>query len=790
MVCCVSLGLLLACRVDDRVEDLGTRAVVIGIDGADWKVIDALAEQGYLPNLTRLRSRGVWGEIETLHDIPLSPVIWTSVATGKTADEHGISWFMVDQPDGTRVPVRSTNRRVKAIWNILAEEKRRATVLGWWATYPAEDVGPGVVVSDGLGFHGFGSTARGGDDGRKTHPPTLFDEVSLLMPPEQQITAEFAQRFIGIEPDRYRQVMYSPARDARHDPLNPIHLFQQYAVTALGYTAIAEELLERPYDLFMVYYEQVDSFSHLFMKYAPPRLDWIEERPYQRFKDVVSEWYKQQDRLLGRLLAKVDLETTAVFVLSDHGFKSGERRIRSEEVVDARRAHLDHEPFGIFLAAGPHIRGGVEVEGASVLDVTPTVLHYLGFPVAQDMVGKVVEQVYEPEFLERHPIRYVATYESPEEKQRPTEIEHADDAQVARNLEALETLGYLSSSSGDRSDRSSDDVAVEGEESSPEVHNNLGRVHLAKGAIDSARAEFEKALELDPKNADALLNLSSILRAEGRGLQAEQMVERALQFDPNSIGALTQLAEIKRDQGELDEAIRLFGEALNIGDGLPFLYLGLGDVLQRSGRLDEALTAFRSALELDPDSYKARYNLGVTLGNQGKVEAAIVEYEKALELAPSTLEGAMSHNNLGAIHLDRGELEPAAARFRQAAALAPAHLESRYNLGIIYLDQGRVEEAVALFEAAARLQPNHELVNLRLGVAYMALGRNEDAHRSLLLVRRLYPQNWGAALYLALLFARAERPDEARPLLIEALELGGEAAREQAGSFPLLARLL
>ena len=75
---------LFGCGSKDGARELDTRAVVIGIDGADWKVIDALAATGGMPNLTRLRERGVSGPIETLNDIALSPVIWTSVATGKT----------------------------------------------------------------------------------------------------------------------------------------------------------------------------------------------------------------------------------------------------------------------------------------------------------------------------------------------------------------------------------------------------------------------------------------------------------------------------------------------------------------------------------------------------------------------------------------------------------------------------------------------------------------------------------------------------------------------------------
>ena len=124
------------------------------------------------------------------------------------------------------------------------------------------------------------------------------------------------QRFLHVTPERYRNGRFDPGRHPKRDPGNPLHLFQQYAVTAQGYTAIAEKLLEEPYDLFLLYYEQVDSFSHLFMKHAAPKLDWITDEDHARFKDVVAEWYAYQDELLGRVLEKIDLGTTAVFVVS------------------------------------------------------------------------------------------------------------------------------------------------------------------------------------------------------------------------------------------------------------------------------------------------------------------------------------------------------------------------------------------------------------------------------------------------------------------------------------------
>ena len=766
----VVVSALAACGGDPDVRDLGTRAVVIGIDGADWKIIDALIAEGEMPNLRRLRDRGSSGPIETLHDIALSPVIWTSVATGKTADKHGIAWFMVDRPDGTRVPVRSYNRKCSAIWNVLGDHERRAVGVGWWATYPAEQIGAGAVVSAGLGYHGFGSTARDGSDDHKTYPASLFGRVSALVPAEQQVTAEFARRFIRITAEEYRSSICDPARSPKRDPRNPIHLFQEYVITAQGYTAIAEELLAQPYDLLMLYYEQVDSFSHLFMKYAPPKLEWVDPAEFERYRDFVAEWYKYQDELIGRLLERIDLERTAVFVLSDHGFKSGERRIRSEKTVDIRRAHLDHEKAGIFLAAGPHIRRGVEVQNVSVLDIAPTLLHYLGFAVGRDMDGKVVEEIFETEFRKPNPIRYVETHEDAAHVPAvpATAIaEQPGDADLAEQMQRLQALGYV-------------------EESSPEIHNNLGRLKLGRGRVDEAQREFEKALELDPNNAAALLNLGMIRRLEGRIAEAEHYAKRALQVDPNSINALAQLAELKRDQNDLDESIRLYGEAMAIDDSQPFLFLGLGDSLQRAGRYDEAERAFRSVLELDPDSFEAHYNLGVTHLQRDRLDEAVESFDKALRLDPDHPAAALALNNLGDIHLRRGEVEPAVESFRRAVEASPGHLESQFNLGSLYLSQGKLDEAIELLERAAQLQPDHELVHSRLGMAYLHNGQNQSAYKSLLLVRRLYPKNWIAPLGLALLHAGSDQPEKARELLDESFRLGGDTARQEAANYPIL----
>ena len=123
------------------------KVLVIGWDAAEWKVIMPLIQQGKMPAFARLMSRGVHGKLQTL-DPPLSPMLWTSIATGFRADTHGIGGFIEPTPDGENLrPVTSTSRKVKAIWNILNQEGYKSNVLAWWPSNPVEPIN-GVMLSN------------------------------------------------------------------------------------------------------------------------------------------------------------------------------------------------------------------------------------------------------------------------------------------------------------------------------------------------------------------------------------------------------------------------------------------------------------------------------------------------------------------------------------------------------------------------------------------------------------------------------------------------------------------
>ena len=114
------------------------KVCVIGIDGATWHVIMPLVNEGKMPNMAKLMNQGVYGNLKSMEP-SISPVIWTTIATGKEPAQHGIEGFIVKMPDGyERVPITSDMRKVKAIWNILSDYEKKVGVISWWVTRPQE----------------------------------------------------------------------------------------------------------------------------------------------------------------------------------------------------------------------------------------------------------------------------------------------------------------------------------------------------------------------------------------------------------------------------------------------------------------------------------------------------------------------------------------------------------------------------------------------------------------------------------------------------------------------------
>ena len=334
-----------------------------------------------MPTLDAFINRGVMGNLATLQPI-LSPMLWNSVATGKFADKHGIHGFIEPDPvNGGARPYTSTSRKCKALWNILSQSGLRSNVIGWWASHPAEPIN-GTVVTNAFGGVRF-DPEKGWNVPKGTiHPMEKGVELARFKVFPNELTEAHILPFI---PDAAKIDQKTDKR---------LSSFAKVLSDNASIHAVATALMEsEQWDFTAVYYDGIDHFSHAFMPYHPPKLEWIKDEDFSLYKDVVKGAYRFHDMMLDRLLELAGPETT-VILCSDHGFESGSQRPRGTPREPAGPAAW-HRQYGIFVMAGPDIRCDERIYGASLIDIAPTVLTLFDLPVGQDMDGRAVLNAFE-----------------------------------------------------------------------------------------------------------------------------------------------------------------------------------------------------------------------------------------------------------------------------------------------------------------------------------------------------------------------------------------------------------
>jgi predicted AlkP superfamily phosphohydrolase/phosphomutase/tetratricopeptide (TPR) repeat protein len=630
-----SLCMAVACRSAPPRD----RVIVIGLDGMDPDVIARMVAEGQLPTFARLGREGAFGRLESSHPI-LSPIIWTTIATGKTPDAHGIGHFVAVNPQtGKQLPVTSRMRRVKAIWNILSDAQRKVAVVGWWATWPAEAV-HGAIVSDHTCYHFLfpeGETGAGEPVGI-THPPELLEKLRPLVRRPADITPEEAAAFVHVSPEEF-------ARPFAFD--DDLSHFRWALATADSYRRIGLDFLQhdRP-DVLMVYIEGTDSVSHLFGHLV--RAEGLKGElaaQQERYGGAVEAMYRWADRLVGEYVAAMDEHTTLV-VLSDHGFSLGELPDDPSRTRDMRRvSERFHRIEGILYLFGHRVRPGRKIEKPVLLDVAPTLLALAGVAPAQDMPGRVLSEALD---LGEGPPR-VATYESaPRQADAAAAAEPAvDDAIIKR----LESLGYLDASSprGDRSLAAMDfqagryaeaaakyEALLRDDPNDGELHASLAGTLGALGRYDEALEHLRVSIEQRPLNPEAHHNRATIYEKQGKRDEAIAEYQAALKIDGRyepsrrammrltgsppvgqapkndaqrlAVGIL-QRAEQAARRGDYDGATQALDEAERIAPRYALVHQYRSNVAYLRGDRTTAIAALKRALEIDPDNPLYRTNL-------------------------------------------------------------------------------------------------------------------------------------------------------------------------------------
>ncbi|HYW68301.1 MAG TPA: alkaline phosphatase family protein, partial [bacterium] len=168
------------------------RILMVGIDSADWDVIEPLMAEGKMPNLGALVESGVSCDLHSLEPKQKSPTIWTTIATGKLPEKHGIT----DYVDSTTKNLMTSNTRTaRTFWDILGERGMTVTVIGWLVSWPAEAVN-GYMVTD---YFRFSPKPDRPLPEHLTYPEELCEEVEPLRVAGEDVTDEELERLIDLE---------------------------------------------------------------------------------------------------------------------------------------------------------------------------------------------------------------------------------------------------------------------------------------------------------------------------------------------------------------------------------------------------------------------------------------------------------------------------------------------------------------------------------------------------------------------------------------------------------------
>lgn len=501
------------------------KVLLFGIDGATWRIIEPLIEKGKLPNLESLINSGVKTTLKSIEP-PVSPMVWTSIASGKLPEKHGVRDFIVT----------SKSVKCKRIWNILGDEDWRVGLMDYLVTSPPEKVDGFCVPSH------FAHTPE-------TYPPDLgwINELLFETKKEEKLSHREMGRYLknllkfGVS---LKTILRSGIFKLKNRTI-PMSFYDYFypirEIKLRMRTDIYISLIERFQPHFMAYMTNlVDASSHNYWKFHEPEKfsnEKINSNKLEKYGKIIERAYIESDKALGKVMKNID-EDAIVVVVSDHGFKADisenaqvsltmrpskladildlkddfryfnigsktifksiednvdkERKLKNEllkfsflkngdnlftirsndnynlivtlnnrkelaapasievggpngnkykltEFVRTSGKSISgtHDKDGILILNGPQFKVGEGIDSQSVIDVTPTILYALGFPVAKDFDGKIIKRAFIDDFREGRPVERINSYDKGWEYK-------SDESDINENLEKrLEDLGYL-----------------------------------------------------------------------------------------------------------------------------------------------------------------------------------------------------------------------------------------------------------------------------------------------------------------------------------------------------------
>lgn len=599
------------------------RVLLIGWDSIDRQAVDSLLRQGSMPALGRISSEGGLGRLSPVRPL-VSPMLWTSLATGVRADKHRILGFYTPNESGEGLRrVASEDRQRQALWNWTSDAGLTTHVVGWPATSPSESV-RGAMVSDAcldLGEPGEWLPQRFpkrlGPEDTESSSDSLRQALNEWTPSES-----FVHRHAELLEQAAAQGLATEALRSLLNRLTRLH----------GVACVT--VRRQPWALSAVCYPTVAS--------------WVAAASAN--DGLVAAAWRLQDAMLGDLVQLAGQRSTVV-------------------LVSPQASNPSERGMGLLGMAGPGVTAGAPIVGSTVLDVAPTIAHLLGLQVAADLDGRALSAFAS---APSRPIgRLVTTVSAAaadgaraDSEESPVESSESLLDQVRLNHRVNLALALSDS-----------DRVAQAADAWRDLHKDYpdDPVYAVK-LVDSLlrRQDYEACRDVVQRLPAPVAEQAAIRLAVARIAQADGDIDGAVRAatevasrddaTPKHLLAAAQLLVACDAEAE---AIAPFRRCLERGGRNPIAMCGLASALWKAERYDESVEAAQAALDAAPAYSEARFRLAQALRSCGRENDAIEQFEHCLQSGWSPVE---THAQLASLYWGRDS--DRAWRHRQLAGVA------------------------------------------------------------------------------------------------------------------------
>ena len=230
----------------------------------------------------------------------------------------------------------------------------------------------------------------------------------------------------------------------------------------------------------------------------------------------------------------------------------------------------------------------------------------------------------------------------------------------------------------------------------------LGIAKAAKGDVQGAIAELDRAIEVDPGNAVAYANrgAAKILAGNPQGAIAD--LDKAIEINPGDAAAYGERGNAKARKGDLDGAIEDFTKVIEIDPADAAAYGERGNAKARKGDLASAIKDFTEAIEIEPAEAEAHYSRGIAKQNRKDLNGAIADFTQATGIEPGH---ASAYYSRGIARKDMDELDGAMIDLSKAIRLEPAYALLHNERGLVQAEKSNWKGAVADCSRAIDIDP-------------------------------------------------------------------------------------